>query len=142
MRPTLLMAVENDHGHLKAAFLTGGEGGLGMGELSRIVRDIKHNGRNEVMLSDALEPFAGAVAPTPYLEHIYLYQDGKFAPSDREFLDYYRNQALPERHQELSDLLQHSPPPGASREEQEYYRKSVAAKQEEIAALNKLLSKP
>jgi hypothetical protein len=66
MRPTLLMAVENDHGHLKTAYPTGGEGGLGLGQLSGIIRDIKHNGRNEVMLSDALEPFAGT-APTPYL---------------------------------------------------------------------------
>ena len=35
MRPTILMAVENDHGHLKTAYLTGGEGGLGLGELKR-----------------------------------------------------------------------------------------------------------
>jgi hypothetical protein len=142
MRPTLLMAVENDHGHLKTDYLTGGEGGLGLGQLSGIIRDVKHNGRNEVMLSDALEPFAGTTAPTPYLEHIYVYQDGKFVPSDREFLDYYKNEALPERRQELNDLLQHSPAPGASRSDLEFYRKSVASKQEEIAALNKLLSKP
>jgi hypothetical protein len=63
-------------------------------------------------------------------------------PADREFLDYYKNEALRQRHQELNDLLQHSPPPGASSKEREYYRKSVAAKQEEIAALNKLLFKP
>jgi hypothetical protein len=75
------MAVENDHGHLKTAYLTGREGGLGMGELSAIIRNIKRNGRNEVMLSDALEPFAGAAAPTPYLEHIYVYQDGNLVPS-------------------------------------------------------------
>jgi hypothetical protein len=142
MRPTLLMAVENDHGHPKTDYLTGGEGGLGLGQLSGIIRDIKHNGRNEVMLSDALEPFAGVAAPAPYLEHIYVYQNGKFVPSDREFLDYYKNEALPERRQELNDLLQHSPQPGASRSDREFYRKSVAAKQEEIAALNKLLSKP
>jgi hypothetical protein len=142
MRPTLLMAVENDHGHLKTDYLTGGEGGLGLGQLSGIVRDINHNGRNEVMLSNALEPFAGTTAPTPYLEHIYVYENGKFVPSDREFLDYYKNEALPARRQQLNDLLQHSPPPGASRSDREFYRKSVAAKQEEIAALNKLLSKP
>jgi hypothetical protein len=142
MRPTILMAVENDHGHLKTAYLTGGEGGLGLGHLSGIIRNIKHNGRNEVVLSDALEPFGGMVAPTPYMEHIYVYQDGKFVQSDREFLDYYRNEALPERRQELNDLLLHSPPPGASREEREFYRKSIEAKQEEIAALRKLLSNP
>jgi len=105
MRPTMLMAVENDHGHLKTDYLTGGEGGLGMGQLSGIIRDIKHNGRNEAMLSDALEPFAGIVAPTPYLEHIYVYQNGKFAPSDHEFLDYYKNESLPQRRQELNDLF-------------------------------------
>jgi hypothetical protein len=112
MRPTVLMAVENDHGHLKTAYLTGREGGLGMGELSAIIRNIKHNGRNEVMLSDALEPFAGAAAPTPYLEHIYVYQDGNLVPSDREFLDYCKNESLPHHRQELNDLLQHSPPTG------------------------------
>lgn len=140
MRPTRLMVVENDHGHLKTAYLTGGEGGLGMGQLSGIIRDIRHNGRNEVMLSNALEPFAGATMPTPYLEHIYVYQDGKFVQSDREFLDYYKNQALPERRQELSDLLQHAPPPDASPEEQTYYQKSVDAKKKEIAALSKMVS--
>jgi hypothetical protein len=142
MRPTKLMAVENDHGRLKTAYLTGGEGGLGLGELRYIIRDIKHNGRNELMLSDALEPFAGVAAPTPYLEHIYIYQDGKFTPSDREFLDYYQNESLPQRRQELNDLLQQSPPPGASPEEREYYQKSIDAKRKEIAALNKLLSNP
>lgn len=142
MRPTTLMAVENDHGHLKTDYLNGGEGGLGMGQLSGIIRDIRHNGRNEVILSDALEPFAGATAPTPYLEHIYVYHDDRFVQSDREFLDYYKNEALPERRQELNDLLLHSPPPGATRSEREFYRKSIAAKQEEIAALRKLLSNP
>jgi hypothetical protein len=142
MRPTTLMAVENDHGQLKTDYLTGGEGGLGLGHLSGIIRDIKHNGRSEVMLSDALEPFGGVTAPTPYLEHIYVYQNGKFVPSDREFLDYYKNEALPQRREELNDLLQHSPPPGASPQDREYYRKSIDAKQEEIAALRKLLSNP
>jgi len=142
MRPTLLMAVENDHGHLKTDYLTGGEGGLGMSQLSGIIRDIKHNGRNEVMLSDALEPFGGAAFPTPYLEHIYVYRNGKFVQSDREFLDYYKNQVLPQCREELNDLLQHSPAPGASRSEREFYRKSLDAKQKEIAALNKMLCKP
>ncbi len=142
MRPTILLAVENDHGHLKTAYLTGGEGGLGLGELSAIIRDIKHNGRNEVTLSEALEPFGGVAAPTPYMEHIYLYQNGKFVPSDREFLDYYKNEALPARRQELTELLQQSPGPDASRSDREFYRKSIAAKQEEIAALRKLLSNP
>jgi len=142
MRPTMLMAVENDHGHLKTDYLTGGEGGLGMGQLSGIIRDIKHNGRNEVMLSDALEPFAGVAAPTPYLEHIYVYRDGKFVQSDREFLDYYKNESLPQRRQELNDLLQHRPPPDATPEEREDFRKSIDAKHKEIAALTKLLSNP
>jgi len=142
MRPTILMAVENDHGHLKTAYLTGGEGGLGLGELSAIIRDLKHNGRNEITLSLALEPFAGTAAPTPYMEHIYVYQNGKFVPSDHEFLDYYKNECLPQRRKELDDLLQHSPPPDATPEEREDYRKSIDAKQEEIAALNKLLSNP
>ena len=44
--------------------------------------------------------------------------------------------------QELNELLQHSPPADATPEEREDYRKSVAAKQEEIAALTKLLSNP
>ena len=61
---------------------------------------------------------------------------------DREFLDYYKNESLPYHRQELNDLLQHSPPPDATPEEREDYRKSIDAKQEEIAALNKLLSKP
>jgi len=140
-RPTILMAVENDHGHPKTADVTGGEGGLGLGYLSAILRDIRHNGRNEVVLSLALEPFAG-IMPTPYMEHIYLYRDGQFVPSDREFLDYYRNQALPERREELNELLMHSPPRDADPEQREYYRKSVEAKQTEIEALKKLLSNP
>jgi hypothetical protein len=142
MRPTMLMAVENDHGHLKTAYLTGGEGGLGLGKLRYIIKDIKHDGRNEVSISDALEPFGGVAFPTPYLEHIYVYQKGKFVPSDREFLDYYKNQVLPQLRQELNDLLQQSPPPSASRSDREYYRKSIDAKQEEIAAVKKMLSKP
>jgi len=142
MRPTELMAVENDHGHLKTAYLTGGEGGYGLGELRYIIRDIKHDRKHEVTLSDPLEPFAGGAVPTPYLEHIYLYQNGKFVQSDREFLDYYRNEALPQRRQELNELLQHSPPPNASSSEREYYRRSIDAKQKEIAALSKLLSNP
>jgi hypothetical protein len=142
MRPTLLMEVANDHGRLRTANLTGGEGGLGLGHLSGIIRDIRHNGRNEVVLSYALGPFAGGVAPTPYIEHIYVYQDGKLVPSDREFLDYDQNEVLPERRQELNDLLLHSPPPGASREEREFYRKSIEAKRTEIAALRRLLSNP
>ena len=141
MRPTILMAVENDHGHLKTADLAGGEGGLGLGHLSGILRDIRHNGRNEVVTSNALEPFAG-IMPTPYMEHVYLYQDGQLVPSDREFLDYYRNQALPERREELNELLQHPPAPDADPEQREYFRKSVEAKQEEIAALKNLLSNP
>jgi hypothetical protein len=142
MRPTLLMAVENDQGHLKTAYLTGGEGGYGLGELRFIIRDLKHDGKHEVTLSDPLEPFVGGAVPNAYMEHIYLYQNGKFVPSDREFLDYYRNESLPLRRQELNDLLQHRPPPHATPEEQEDYRKSVDAKKQEIAALNKLLSKP
>jgi len=141
-RPTILMAVENDHGHLKTTDVTGGEGGLGLGYLSAILRDIRHNGRNEVVLSLALEPFRGVAAPTPYMEHIYLYQDGEFIPSDREFLDYYRNQALPERREELNDILLHAPPPGASPEDREDFRKTVDGKKEEIEALKKLLSSP
>jgi hypothetical protein len=143
MRPTILMAVENDHGHLKTAYLTVRGRRFGPRRTSiHHFRDIRHNRRNEVTLSDALEPFAGATAPTAYMEHIYVYQDGKFVQSDREFLDYYKNESLPERRKELNDLLQHSPAPDATPEEREYYRKSVDAKQEEIAALNKLLSKP
>jgi len=142
MRPTLLMAVENDRGHLKTAYLTGGEGAYGMGNLSGIIRDIKHNGRNEVLTVEALGPFGGAAFPTPYLEHINVYQNGKFVQSDREFLDYYRNVSLPQRSEELSDLLQHGPPPDAGPEEREDYRKSIEAKQKEIAALRKLLSNP
>ena len=142
MRPTILMAVENDHGHLKTDYLTGGEGGLGLGELRYIIKDIKHDGKSEITLDNALEPFAGTTAPTPYLEHIYLYQDGKFVPSDREFLDYYKNESLPKRRQELNDLLQHAPPANASRGDQEFHRKSVDAKKVEIEALNKLLSQP
>jgi len=140
MRPTILMAVENDHGYPKAADVTGGEGGLGLGHLSGIIRDIKHNGRNEIVLSHALGPFGGVTAPTPYMEHIYVYQNGEIVQSDREFLDYYRNQALPERREELNELLQHAPGPNADPEDREYYRKSVDAKQKEIAALRKLLS--
>jgi hypothetical protein len=71
MRPTMLMAVENDHGHLKTAYLTGGEGGLGLGQLSGITGISGTTEGNEVMLSDALEPFADVAAPTPDLEHIY-----------------------------------------------------------------------
>ena len=142
MRPTLLMAVENDHGHLKTAYLTGGEGGYGMGELRGIIRDIKHDGKNEVLTAEALGPFGGAAFPTPYLEHINVYQNGQFVQSDREFLDYYKNQVLPQCRQELNDLLQHSPGPGASRSDREFYRKSVDAKQKELAALRKLLSHP
>ena len=141
MRPTELMAVENDHGHLKTAYVTGGEGGLGLGELSAILRDIKHNGRNEVVLSLALEPFRSTM-PTPYMEHICVYQDGKLVPSDREFLDYYKNQALPERREELSELLQHAPPANADPEQREYFRESIEAKQKEIAALRKLVANP
>jgi len=141
MRPTILMAVENDHGHLKTADVTGGEGGLGLGHLDAILRDIRHNGRNEVVISHALEPFAG-IMPTPYMEHIYLYQDGKLVPSDREFLDYYKNQVLPERREELNELLQHAPRPDADPEDREFFRKSVEAKQEEIAAVKKLLANP
>ena len=142
MRPTILMAVENDHGHLKTAYLTGGEGGLGLGHLSGIIRNIKHNGRNEVVLSDALEPFGGMVAPTPYMEHIYVYQDGKFVQSDREFLDHYKNEVLPRLRQELKVLEQQSPPQSARPDEREFYRKSIDAKQKEIAALSKMLSTP
>jgi len=142
MRPTLLMAVENDHGHLKTDYLTGGEGGLGLGELGYIIKDVKHDGRNEVSISDMLGPFGFTRFPTPYLEHIYVYQNGKFVQSDREFLDYYKNEVLPERRQELNDLLQHSPGPGASRSDREFYRKSIAAKQEEIAAVKKILANP
>ncbi len=141
MRPTKLMVVENDHGQLKTAYLTGGEGGYGLGELRYIIKDLEHDGKHEVTLSDPLEPFVGGAVPNPYMEHIYLYQNGKFVPSDHEFLDYYKNEALPKRRQELNDLL-HSPPSGASPEEQEHYRKAVDAKKKEIAALNKLLSKP
>ena len=142
MRPTMLMAVENDHGHLKTDYLTGGEGAYGMGELRGIVRDIKHDGRNEVLTEEALGPFGGAAFPTPYLEHINVYQNGKFVQSDREFLDYYKNESLPQRRQELNDLLQHRPPPDATPEEREDFRKSIDAKQKEIAALTKLLSNP
>ncbi len=142
MRPTMLMAVENDHGHLKTAYLTGGEGGYGMGQLSGIIRDIKHDGRNEVLTAEALGPFGGAAFPTPYIGHINVYQNGEFVQSDREFLDYYKNQVLPQCRQELNDLLQHSPGPGASRSDREFYRKSVDAKQKELAALRKLLSHP
>jgi len=141
-RPTELMTVENDHGHPKTAYLTGGEGGLGLGHLSGIIRDIKHNGRNEIMLSLALAPFGGVAAPTPYLEHIYVYQDGKLVPSDHEFRDYYANELLPQRRQELNDLLQHSPGPDASPEDRAYYQKSVDAKKKEIAAVSKLIAKP
>src|ERR1700692_2673939 len=123
MRPTLLMVVENDGGHLKTAYLTGGEGGYGLGELRYIIRDLKHDGKHEVTLSDPLEPFVAGAVPNPYMEHVYLYQNGKFVQSDPKFLDYYKNEALPQRHQALNDLLQHSPPAGASPEEQEYYRK-------------------
>jgi hypothetical protein len=108
MRPTKLMAVENDHGHLKTAYLTGGEGGYGLGELQYIIKDLKHDGRNEITLSDTLEPFEGGNVPNPYMEHIYLYRNGKLVKSDREFLDYYKNESLPQRRQELNDLLQHS----------------------------------
>ena len=141
-RPTILMAVENDHGRPKMADVTGGEGGLGLGYLSAILRDMRHDGKNEVVLSLALEPFRGVAAPTPYMEHIYLYRDGQFVPSDREFLDYYRNVALPERRQELNDILLHAPPPGASPEDREDFRKTVDGKKEEIEALKKLLSSP
>jgi hypothetical protein len=140
MRPTKLMAVENDYGHLKTAYLTGGEGGLGMGQLSGIIRDIRHDGRSEVVLSNALEPFAGVSAPTPYVEHIYVYENGEFVSSDREFRDYYKNELLPQRRQELNDLLQNPPAPDASPEERAYYRKSIEAKKEEIAALSKIVS--
>jgi hypothetical protein len=142
MRPTKLMAVENDHGHLKTAYLTGGEGGYGMGELRHIVKDIKRDGRNEVLTEEALGPFGGAAFPTPYLDHINVYTNGKFVQSDREFLDYYKNEALPERREELNELLLHGLPPDATPGEREEYRKSIDAKQKEIAALRKLLSNP
>jgi hypothetical protein len=142
MRPTRLMVVENDHGQLKTAYLTGGEGGYGLGELRYILKDVKHDGKTEITMSDPLEPFAGGDEQTPYMEHIYVYKGGKLVQSDHDFLDYYRNESLPQRRQELNDLLQHSPPQGASRSEREFYRKSIAAKQEEIAALRKLLSNP
>lgn len=141
-RPTELMAVENDHGHLKTDYLTGGEGGLGLGELRYIIKDVKHDGRNEVSISDMLGPFGFTRFPTPYLEHLYVYQNGKFVQSDREFLDYYKNEVLPQLRQELNDLLQQSPPLGASRSDREYYRKSIDAKQKEIAAVKKILANP
>jgi hypothetical protein len=58
------------------------------------------------------------------------------------FLDYYKNESLPQRRKELDDLLQKSPKADATPEEREDYRKSVDVKQKEIAALNKLLSIP
>jgi len=142
MRPTILMTVENDHGHPKTAYLTGGEGGYGMGELRYIIKDLKHDGRSEVLTAEALGQFGGAAFPTPYLEHINVYQNGKFVQSDREFLDYYKNDALPQRRQELNDLLQHRPPPDASPEDRAYYQKSIDTKKKEIAALSKLISEP
>jgi hypothetical protein len=59
-RPTRLMVVENDHGQLKTAYLTGGEGGYGLGELRYILKDVKHDGKTEITTSDPLEPFARA----------------------------------------------------------------------------------
>jgi len=140
MRPTILMTVENDHGHPKTAYLTGGEGGLGLGHLSAIIRDINHSGRHEIVLSLALGPFGGVVAPTPYMEHFYIYQNGKLVPSDHEFLDYYKNEALPKRRQELDELMQHPPASDASPEDRTFYQKSIDAKKKEISALSKLVS--
>jgi hypothetical protein len=140
MRPTRLMIVENDHGLPKTEYLTGGEGGYGLGELRYILKDVKHDGKTEITTSDPLEPFAGGAEPTPYMEHIYVYKSGKLVQSDRDFLDYYKNESLPQRRQELNALLQHAPPADASPEEREYYRKSVDAKKEEITALSKIVS--
>lgn len=139
MRPTKMMVVENDHGQFKTAYLTGGEGGLGMGQLQYIIKDIKHDGKSEITLSDPLEPFEGGTVPTPYLEHIYVYKNGKLVQSDHEFIEYYKNELL-QRREEINDLLLHGPAPDASPEERADYRKRVEVKKKEIAALSKIVS--
>lgn len=140
MRPTRLMVVENDNGQLKTAYLTGGEGGLGLGELRYILKDVKHDGKTEITTSDPLEPSAGGAEPTPYMEHIYVYKGGKLAQSDRSFLDYYKNESLPKCNQELNELLQHPPASNASSDDRIYYQKRLDAKKKEIDALNKIVS--
>ena len=78
-RPTELMALENNLGHLITAYLQAGAGGLGIGPLREIIRSLRHDGKNEVLTGYALEPFESAVTPTPNLEHVYVYQDGSLS---------------------------------------------------------------
>jgi hypothetical protein len=136
-RPTQLMAIENNQGNFETAYLEGGEGGLGIGLIQEVLRDLKHDGRKEVLMSYALEPFQGAVVPTPHLEHVYVYQDGQFVQSDRGFITYYENEVLPKLRQTLKGLAQQTPPEDSL--ERELYQMSLDAKRKEIAAVSKML---
>jgi hypothetical protein len=92
-----------------------------------------------IHLAQLFPTFARKVSP--YLEHVYVYQNGELAEKDREFLEYYRDTVLPALREELQSLSQQPPPSTASRFEQEVYKKSLHAKQKEIEALRKLISR-
>jgi hypothetical protein len=140
-RPTVLLVIDDVQALPKATYLDFGGGGLGIGEHQEVVQDLKHDGRNEILMSYALEPFTSAVLPTPYLEHIYVYQNGELVQKDREFVDCYRNTVLPGLREDLDTMSRQPPATNASQFEQEVYRKSLHAKQKEIDALRKLLSR-
>jgi hypothetical protein len=141
MRPTELMVIENRDGHLHTAHLYAGEGGLGIGEIQRVVRDIKHDGRSELLIPYALEPFISPVIPTPHLVHVYVYQNGELVQSDGAFLNYYKGEVLPKLEAELEALVERKPASDASSFDREVYQKSIDAKRKEIDALVRTLPK-
>lgn len=112
-RPTELMVVENNQGHFATTVLQAGTPGLGIGDLRGIIRDLRHDGANEILIDDSLEPPGSDVVPVPRITHVYVYLDGWLVQSDTDFLDYYKNEVLPNLCHELEVLEQRSPAPNA-----------------------------
>jgi hypothetical protein len=135
MRPTELMVVENQNGHFHTAFLNAGEGGLGIGEVKRVVRELKGDGRSEILIPYALEPFTSPVVPTAHLEHVYVYQAGVLVQSDSAFLDYYKREVLPHLREQLRSITEQKPALDASNLDRKIHQKSIDAKQKEIDAV-------
>ncbi len=75
----------------------------GVPEPARCVRDLKHNGRFEVVLDRLLQMPKSRATPTPWFEDVYIYDGSAFKLASGEFREYYANEVLPDLRRRLDN---------------------------------------